>query len=310
MPDLLSKGCVRSVLERDIDLLMLEELHVSEAFRRWFIGQVKTESDYSAFSGAWHSLTAAILGESDIVMVYASTGNIQQAIMIENKITEKAQSNQSSRYRERGEEGIGHGWWDHFITCIIAPQKYLSGMAKLEEYDVYLPYEAIEGYFLSQGGDRNKYRATMLREAIEQNRRGYEPVVSNKNTDFWQAYYDYSRKYFPELNMRLPENKGKKSTWVYFHPAKKQKNMRLQHKTERGCVDLEFTGMARKIDDIISIKQKYERKTDDDMSFHTATSSVVIRINVETVSYASPFDAQQKQIKGALEAINRLANLL
>lgn len=310
MPDLQSKGFVRSVLERDIDLLMLEELHVSKAFRRWFVGQVKTEPDYSAFLGAWHSLTASILGESDIVMVYAACGNIRQAIMIENKIATKAASNQSSRYRERGEEGIGHGWWDHFITCIIAPEKYISGMAKSEKYDVHLPYEAIEGYFLSQGDDRNKYRAKMLREAIEQNRRGYEPVVSNKNTDFWREYYVYAQKHFPELNMRLPENKGKKSTWVYFHPAKKEKNMRLQHKTERGHVDLEFTGMAKKIDDIISIKQKYDSRTDADMSFHTATSSVVIRINVEPVAYVNPFETQQIQVHGALEAVTRLANLL
>ena len=56
--------------ERDIDLLLIEELNVDSSFLSWFYGLVWGTSDQDlTFLGAWHSLTHPQYGESDIVVL-------------------------------------------------------------------------------------------------------------------------------------------------------------------------------------------------------------------------------------------------
>ena len=48
---------IEKVFERDVDLLVLEELHVSEPFRRWLIEKViGPDLGLGRFVGAWHSV--------------------------------------------------------------------------------------------------------------------------------------------------------------------------------------------------------------------------------------------------------------
>src|SRR6478672_5986605 len=54
---------IECVAERDIDLLLLEELHVSAAFRVWLVGQAFGQDVCcTRFLAAWHSVSHPTLG--------------------------------------------------------------------------------------------------------------------------------------------------------------------------------------------------------------------------------------------------------
>jgi len=78
---------IECVAERDIDLLLPEEFHVSASFRSWLIGQA-FELDFCCgqFFGARHSVNHITLGESDLVVLFADGAGNRIALLIENKI--------------------------------------------------------------------------------------------------------------------------------------------------------------------------------------------------------------------------------
>ena len=61
---------VASMAERDVDFLLMEELSVSVEFRQWLSSRVFGEPVYQKEIGAWHSVSDAILCESDIVFLF------------------------------------------------------------------------------------------------------------------------------------------------------------------------------------------------------------------------------------------------
>ena len=56
---------LESIQERDIDLLLLEELNVNADFTQWFVHQCELPS-LSTFKGTWHSISDFGLGETDL----------------------------------------------------------------------------------------------------------------------------------------------------------------------------------------------------------------------------------------------------
>ena len=78
---------IASVAERDIDLVVLEELSVSDEFRDWFSSRVYGAPVYQAEIGAWHSVVSGALGESDVLFVFTSQLGQRIALLIENKIS-------------------------------------------------------------------------------------------------------------------------------------------------------------------------------------------------------------------------------
>ena len=70
-------------VERDIDLLLIEELNVDSSFLSWFYGLVWGTSDQDLiFLGVWHSLTHPAYGESDIVVLVEGAEGRKLAILI------------------------------------------------------------------------------------------------------------------------------------------------------------------------------------------------------------------------------------
>jgi hypothetical protein len=90
---------IEAVTERDIDLLLLEELSVSDEFPLWLYSIVAGANDAPSCEGAWHSISDPSLGESDLIVIYENG----VAVLLENKIDAPAQPEQGQRYRARGE---------------------------------------------------------------------------------------------------------------------------------------------------------------------------------------------------------------
>lgn len=162
--------------ERDMDLMLVEEMHSSAPFREWLVGKLYNGTrQFRRFIGAWHTPTLEPLGSIDILFVFEERSGRKCAILIENKIDQPKQNLQAQRYFEIGEKGVIDGLWDEYLTCLFSPQAYFSSLEPSEYFSSYLSYEEIEEWFSRAAVDsrsvtpeRASYKKTLIRKAIEQ----------------------------------------------------------------------------------------------------------------------------------------------
>ncbi len=245
---------IEAVHERDIDLLLMEEMYSSVEFQVWLANQVfQTDATTAVeFQGAWHSVIDPALGESDLIFIDMVGGDSQRAILMENKIDAPPQPDQAGRYRQRGEKGIEEGVWQEYRTLLVAPQQYLDSTANANQYDVQLSYEQIRDWFdsLVLSNSRMEYKSRLLNEAIEQNRRGYQPVPNEASTSFWHQYWAFVQTHYPALEMKKPGVVPRFSDWPVFRNQKLGRGNKIVHKLYLGLVDLHLEGMGEKVDEL------------------------------------------------------------
>jgi len=126
------------------------------------------------------------------------------------------------------------------ITGIIAPDRYLQSLPASREYTGSISFEAIEGWFRSRGDRRSEWRAEVIREAIEQNRRSSNMLVNSTRTQFFEDYWRYLRAEHPRLLMKKPSPKGSKSNWIKFKGNHFPKGVLLTHKIDQCVMELGF----------------------------------------------------------------------
>jgi hypothetical protein len=292
---------IEAVQERDMDLLLLEELIVSAEFRGWIVEQITGEK-IKEFMGAWHSICDS-KSEFDIVVLFLSESGTRYAIFIEDKIGAMAQKDQPQRYANRGHEGIVKKEWDVFKTCIVAPKRYLEINKEAKEYDSQLSYEELGAWFLKANSERYGFKNKMIKEAIEQNRRGYTKIHDEKTTDFHRKYHQYAKENYPELEMKEPLSSPIGQSWIYFHPRRLKKKMEIVHKGAWGFVDLQIAGHGEKIDYIEKILNPFMK---EDMEIVKTGKSASLRIIVPKVDSTLKFDNQMKNIEKSLAIAKKL----
>lgn len=300
---------IEAVAERDIDLLLIEEMSVSVPFRSWLLDQMFEQNVHCGqFSGAWHSLVHPVLGESDIVGLFEDAHGTKTALLIENKIDAVAQPKQAERYRLRGLAGIQDNLWHGFRTCIVAPQAYLDTVADAERYDVRLSYESIRDWFqnFDRNDDRSAYRSQMVQEAIEQNRRGYSPNPHSGVTQFWMDYWELANAEFSALHMRKPSKIPANSDWPTFRPTKLGKGRRILHKLAMGVVDLEIDGAGDAVERILAENRNL---LGDELKVMRTGKSASIRLEVPNVDRFAEVFSQVEATRMGLAAASRLLRL-
>ena len=186
---------IESVLERDTDLLILEEWSVNSEFAHWLLKQLSITQKFSSFEG-WHSVTDSQYGESDLLLV-AENPSMKIAVLLENKIDAIAQEEQSKRYFLRAEKLKQELGLTSTVVGIIAPENYLQNNQEAKNYPFQISYESVAEWFSAQAGMRDLYRAAVLRSAIEKERRGYRPVKDEQVSQFWHDYWEYLQKTIP-----------------------------------------------------------------------------------------------------------------
>jgi hypothetical protein len=291
---------VANVTERDIDYLILEELQVSHEFREWITARVFEWPLLKAHIGAWHSVADPVLGESDLIFLFEAEDGSTKAILIENKISAGAQPDQGKRYTQRGEKGKEQEIWQEYKSCLIAPRRYLE--AQLETYDCYLAYEEVMAHFASQRSKsaRCAYRATMMMEAIKQDRRGYKPKVDEKATNFVRNYWDLASQAYPGLGMHPPKPRAAGNTWVGFSPSGLPKSVDFFHQLTAGYFKIFFKQRAA---DYEAFKFKYQplEKLIPSLSVDLAGKSVSISVPVPPVDpQDQPFERSRSEVETAL----------
>lgn len=302
---------LESVTERDVDLLILEELSVSEQFRKMFSTVVFCKTVYKAYIGAWHSVCSDNLGESDLLFIFEAMNGLETAILIENKIDATPMPEQGGRYHQRGEAGIKNRLWESFKTCIMAPEKYLGSVKDSGSYDAKISYEEIYDYFASKGNNdpRSAYKANVLIEGIEKNRRGYQPVDNERVTCFVKQYFEYANEKYPELKMQEVKPRQAGSSWIdfYSYVLPPGREVTLAHQLTNGEVKLFF---KEKGNDLEGIRAKYQGSLSGRMSIKKAGQSAAILMKVGEISpLEKNFDEVKDIIDSALDCLSQLSLL-
>jgi hypothetical protein len=285
-----------SVTERDIDLLLMEEFHASDAFVAWFCGEVGLCDVTPA--GAWHSVSDTD-GESDLLLC-VTQGTRRIGVLIENKVAAPEQDHQAERYHLRGIRSREQGKIDDYLTAICAPRRYLDGLSSTSLYHHRIAYERIADWFAGQSGRRAAWRHHIMLEAIEQGRRGYTMVVNATNTAFHLAYWEHLRRHHPKIQMARPKSRGSKSTWIILKGRDFPKNVNMHHKFDQQAMEIGFAG--RSVDELLAVRSDWP----DDIVPVQKGGTASLAIRVPAIDMTLGVDAQLPAIEAALAAAYKL----
>ncbi len=293
----------RDILEHDMDMLILEEFACSTEFSKIFLNKIDI-SDAKVFS-TWQSKMDSELGESDMTVVFEYNDK-KIALLIEDKIDAIAMPEQPARYVLRGNKGVASGEYDAYYVFIVAPQEYLEKNEKAKEYPNRVSYEEIKDYFENLNDARSGFKFAQISLAIEKQKNGYQVVKNELVTDFWNKYVEYKNVHFPKLNLAVHSDiKPTNGVWPHFRTN--TVGTFIFHKSNRGCVDLTYSGKADKIEDVkkilISVVGNYYEQ-----GFEVVKTgkSCAIRIKVPVVTFLEPFDNQKESIAKAFSAVEKL----
>lgn len=283
---------LESVRERDVDLLILEELYAKTGFETLFL-KIIDKQDFS-FVKAYRSMTTAGLGETDIQAEFIF-GQKQLILLIENKVDAEFQNAQYERYMKRAELLTNPS--TETAVILVAPQDYIQNKS---EFQYALSYEDMLAWFSQQGDARSWYKQELLRLAIEQERRGYQAIKDETVTNFWKRYHAYISDHLPELNMPEPKAKPTASSFVYFNPSWIQKSTKLIHKMEKGYLDFQLSNRAPEYDDLL---KQYSDILPEYMELVVTGKSVSFRIEVAPLSFDKEFDEQINNLSQLVDAV-------
>lgn len=256
--------------ERDMDLLVLEEMLSSGPFRKWLVSKLYNGArQFHTMIGAWHTPSLDPLGSVDILFVFEEMALRHKcAILIENKIDQPKQNLQAQRYFEFGEKGIADGLWDEYLTCLFSPQAYFSSLEPSEYFSSYLSYEEIENWFSRAASEshsatveRSAYKKMLVRQAIEQGT-GMMRMQMQQNV---------SQSFPQQQNMAQPQpqpasaSQSQAAVPEQPHPAPKKKTSASDFRVFPGGVfnlpagyrEAEDTIVGKFFNDLLSYNKQY-----------------------------------------------------
>ena len=296
---------VLGVIERDIDLLLLEEAFSNPAVSERFVDAVlPTASPGSRLTQASKSVSSS-LGESDLEFWFQLADGRRLVALVENKIAAFFQKDQASRYRQRAEEYLLRGEADLCRTVLFAPRVFLASYEGSKGFDVMMSYEEVADWIKagSNFGARGRYKVYLLESACEKASFGYLAIEDQRVSAFWMSYWHLAIEHAPELEMKQPSPKPARSGFVYFHPPELPKGVDIVHKLPHGNLDLQFRGMGNRLS---KIRRAFSAKLERDMQIAGAAKSGVVRIAVHKVNPGRAFEPQQNSALEGLLAASRL----
>ena len=292
------KFVIEKVYERDVDLLLAQSFLNDSSFKDIFLSAIGVRG-YDVVS-VEHSLSDNE-GESDLTIIL-SNGTHKIAFLIEDKIDAIAMPNQYQRYTKRGDKGIESLKYDDYFVFIVAPSDYLNSNLEAKKYAYSIAYEQLADYYQNT----NTYGYQLILAALERKKKGYSVIEDKEVTEFWNHYYRYVKEHYPKLRMyEVTGPRGSNAIWpAFLLPVK---GVRIQHKSNKGVLDLEFSGLGNKYQEFANIVNP---DLDKDMRIERTGKSLSIRLEIPIVNFKQSFDIQSKEMKEILEKAMRLYDLL
>ena len=296
---------VERMYERDVDLLLAEELAVHPAFADHFKSLTKFADEPAAVTEFWVSKSNS-LGESDLVVVYQRSDGSRFALMIEDKVDANLQSDQAERYRMRAERERSKGIFTDFEVVICAPRFYLENHGGLDEFDRRISFEQLAD-FLDSDDRRAKYRAGFLRAAADTKKinawvREDDPATNA----FWNAAYDLACNEFPVLEMKRPAL-TKDSVWIALRPRDlptMPKRVSVELKGKNGQVDLTFANTTSYV-----FQPLVQHLLEAGMTVHQTGAAAVIRLESPAFRISDGIPDGLTKVSAAFAAASRLIAL-
>lgn len=185
--------------ERDVDLLLIEELQCSWKFVSWVtqkIGKTVGRPIEHRSSSVLHSKRRVHnRREIDIMLnVVGSTGTT--ACLIENKLDTSEQPQQAESYREEADTLVRSNLARAAFTVLICPRAYAEKCSEFaQRFDSTIMYEDVVGFLRARStqetgelAERLIHRCALLEQAITKARRGYEAVPMEEIGNFSAQY--------------------------------------------------------------------------------------------------------------------------
>jgi hypothetical protein len=294
---------IPGVCERDIDLLLLEELWANPAFRDWFISQSVTDAVLGQLVEVKRSVTQSS-GESDLELTWQQVDGSCSRLLIENKVDAGFQRDQAARYRQRAQDCVANGQCSRAWTVLVAPDAYYGSAPRPLGFDVTLTYEQVRDWFVhSRLDSRSTFKAGLLTAAINKASLGYNPIADDAVSRFWQQYWEMSVALAPELAMNRPGPKPAGSTWIYFAPAGLPSAVWLVHKFANGIVELNLGGAAKRLGDLRAVLGP---ALDSGMTVERTGKSASIRVQVPVLNAAQEIATQEADVRVGISAAVRV----
>jgi hypothetical protein len=248
--------------ERDVDLLLIEELKCSPDFVTWFISRVSAERYGSPLvwkgSSVAHSKRRLHNRREIDITLHLETETSRIIFLIENKLDTAPQPRQAESYLEEATALVASGEARGAHTVLIAPQAYLSRASDFAgKFHSTVSYEEIAQFigYRSNSSDgelsvRLKHKHALLDQAITKARRGYEAVpvaeIEAFNTKYVGLLNDFGIRLEPGTSMLKAGRPGESKTMI-FAPSALPKwpflpQTRLVHQLREGNANINFYG--------------------------------------------------------------------
>jgi hypothetical protein len=226
-----------SINERDLDLLIVEQLHTSQLFVKWLTDELGLTG--ARFDRALHSVVAEH-GETD-VLVFFKMGSKRVAVMIEDKIGAAFQPQQAERYHLRGQALCSTGQADHYMSVLCAPSAYLRGVG--DAWTQHLAVEKIAEFFHHTKEFGWEWRAAMLQAAAGKSGRA-RAVDEAPKSQVFTFLAGFKSDYAQIVNSLYPQFYASTQTGrdreYYLSAPSLPKGIRLKHAFFKGQVSLIF----------------------------------------------------------------------
>ena len=283
-----------TVLERDMDLLIMEEFISDPAFAQIFLNSIGITSAYT-IEQAIHSLTDADLGESDIVFILNVDGR-RYAVHIEDKVDAQAMKAQYDRYHQRASKDIAAGVYDAYAVLIVAPEKYLSVNIEAHKYEHQVSYELLRNHFDSKADIRSQYKLALIDRAIYEQKSGYQWEANPDVVQFCSAMDAYQKEHYPGLPI------GTQAWWRGYKTL--LPDATIVYKANKGFCDLQFSNCTPQ-----ELYPRVKEHLSERMTVEKAGKSASVRIHTQPVWFEHQFEDRIVEVDFALAAISELYEL-
>ena len=190
--------------ERDIDLLLVEEIFASPDFVQWLFDRTPFRPKIAASSVLHSKRRTRSRREIDIFVDAKDSAGHRVALLIENKLDALEQPDQAESYRE--ELDALSADFARGAIMIVCPSAYSATHREFtEKFDAIITYEELAEYFSDSttthgtSAARMRFRADFLRQAITKSRRGYTPVPNEVIGGFNARYVSLLSELAPEI---------------------------------------------------------------------------------------------------------------
>ncbi|SHF92166.1 PD-(D/E)XK nuclease superfamily protein [Loktanella atrilutea] len=236
--------------ERDVDLLLVEELFSSLDFTSWMARSVGITTPIVRWDVKHSKRRTRSRREIDIFVEMQHVDGARSAILIENKLDATEQPDQAESYRDELHALASD--YRMAAMIIVCPEAYAAKHSEFTgKFDATVSYESLCGFFREMetvaGSDlvlRHRFRGDILEQAIHKYRRGYTAIPDSTVGDFNARYVILMAKLAPEIlpgpSMLKPANPRESTSMIFNEKASFQtltqdiRPRRFAHELGRG----------------------------------------------------------------------------